>query len=294
MTTAAAAIMVIIFSSFVLGDDPIVKTFGIGLAVAVLADARLVRMVLVPATMELLGDANWWLPEWLDRRLPRIELEASAPGEPVPAGPSAVERAPEGGSVSRRRRSPPGAMTWLGSLSGDQRGQAVAQLDRAFANGAVDAARRNGRTDVVVPLGRGTRSLTISDEPGGFVLDVRSGRAGDDRTGWHEVRDRMPAKPRRGRLPAGAGSGRGRERGAVAARDARHDPEELARHAGTSFGAVERLEGGDRSAEIIDLIGVSLVLDACIDRRASGSEAHIWPAAAPGGSGALAAPRPDP
>jgi RND superfamily putative drug exporter len=107
MITTAAAIMVIIFSSFVLGDDPIVKTFGIGLAVAVLADARLVRMVLVPATMELLGDANWWLPDWPDRRLPRIELEASAPGEPVPAGPSAVERAPEAGLGVPAVRSPP-------------------------------------------------------------------------------------------------------------------------------------------------------------------------------------------
>jgi len=90
--TAAAAIMVIIFSSFVLGDDPIVKTFGLGLAVAVLVDATVVRMVLVPATMELLGDANWWLPDWLDRRLPRIELEAAAAGEQETPGPAAAER----------------------------------------------------------------------------------------------------------------------------------------------------------------------------------------------------------
>jgi RND superfamily putative drug exporter len=83
--TAAAAIMVIIFSSFVLGDDPFVKMFGLGLAVAVFVDATVVRMVLVPATMELLGEANWWLPRWLDRRLPRLDLEGPAPDVPVPA-----------------------------------------------------------------------------------------------------------------------------------------------------------------------------------------------------------------
>jgi RND superfamily putative drug exporter len=83
--TAAAAIMVFIFASFVLGDDPIVKTFGLGLAVAVFVDATVVRMVLVPATMELLGDANWWLPRWLDRLLPRVDLEgeSGAAHEPV-------------------------------------------------------------------------------------------------------------------------------------------------------------------------------------------------------------------
>lgn len=73
--TAAATIMVLIFSSFVLGDDPIIKTFGLGLAVAVLVDATVVRMILVPATMELLGDANWWFPRWLDRWIPRLDLE---------------------------------------------------------------------------------------------------------------------------------------------------------------------------------------------------------------------------
>ena len=191
--TAAAAIMVIIFSTFVLGDDPIVKTFGLGLAVAVFVDATVVRMVLVPATMELLGDANWWLPDWLDRRLPCIELEDSSPRESVAAEPSAVEREPE----AETDRSAPAVqvtaatVTWLESLDGDQRGQALAHLDHAFTNGAVDAVRRDGRADVVVPLGRRTRSVTISGESGGYVFDVRSARAGDDRTGWEEVRDRV-------------------------------------------------------------------------------------------------------
>jgi RND superfamily putative drug exporter len=73
--TAAALIMVAVFGSFVAGDDRTVKLFGMGLAVAVLIDATLVRMVLVPATMELLGDRNWWIPKWLDRVLPKIDVE---------------------------------------------------------------------------------------------------------------------------------------------------------------------------------------------------------------------------
>ena len=73
--TAAAAIMVCVFGAFVLGPDRALKVFGLGMAVAVLIDATIVRLVLVPATMELLGDRNWWIPEWLDRVLPRIHIE---------------------------------------------------------------------------------------------------------------------------------------------------------------------------------------------------------------------------
>jgi len=74
--TAAAAIMVTLFLSFVFAfDERAIKLFGMGLAVAIFVDATLVRMVLVPATMELLGDANWWLPKWLQRILPNIHIE---------------------------------------------------------------------------------------------------------------------------------------------------------------------------------------------------------------------------
>ncbi len=73
--TAGAAVMVTVFLSFVLGDVVLGKMFGIGLAAAILIDATIVRMVLVPATMELLGDRNWWLPAWLDRLLPNIHVE---------------------------------------------------------------------------------------------------------------------------------------------------------------------------------------------------------------------------
>jgi RND superfamily putative drug exporter len=73
--TAAALIMVCVFSAFVLGDDRSLKLFGLGLAAAVLVDATVVRMVLVPATMELLGDRNWWIPKRLNKVLPRINVE---------------------------------------------------------------------------------------------------------------------------------------------------------------------------------------------------------------------------
>ncbi len=73
--TAAAAIMVFVFGSFLLESDRVLKLFGMGLAIAVLLDATVVRLLLVPATMELLGDKNWWLPKWLDRLLPTIDVE---------------------------------------------------------------------------------------------------------------------------------------------------------------------------------------------------------------------------
>src|SRR3712207_4438329 len=74
--TAAAAIMVAVFGSFLGESDRVVKLFGLGLSMAVLIDATIVRLLLVPATMELLGARNWWLPRWLDRILPRVHIEA--------------------------------------------------------------------------------------------------------------------------------------------------------------------------------------------------------------------------
>ncbi|HSP27363.1 MAG TPA: MMPL family transporter [Ilumatobacteraceae bacterium] len=81
--TAAALIMISVFLGFVASDDPVVKMMGIGLAVAVAVDATIVRMVLLPSTMTLVGDANWWLPRWLDRNLPHLDLEAE-PARPTP------------------------------------------------------------------------------------------------------------------------------------------------------------------------------------------------------------------
>ena len=72
--TSAALIMVCVFSSFILNGDPVVKQFGVGLAVAVAVDATIVRCMLVPAIMVLLRNGNWYLPAWLDRILPRISI----------------------------------------------------------------------------------------------------------------------------------------------------------------------------------------------------------------------------
>ncbi|MCA9826413.1 MAG: MMPL family transporter, partial [Dehalococcoidia bacterium] len=70
--TAAASVMIVVFLSFVMNDQRVVKEFGLGLAVAVFVDASIVRLLLVPATMELMGHWNWWMPRWLDRLLPEI------------------------------------------------------------------------------------------------------------------------------------------------------------------------------------------------------------------------------
>jgi RND superfamily putative drug exporter len=88
--TSAALVMVFVFSSFVLNGDPVVKEFGIGLAVAIALDATVVRCMLVPAVMELLGRRSWWLPGWLDRILPHMNVEGAgvfddAPEIPAPA-----------------------------------------------------------------------------------------------------------------------------------------------------------------------------------------------------------------
>ncbi len=87
--TAAAAIMVCVFGSFVINDPlRVLKVFGLGLAASVFIDATLVRMVLVPSVMELLGKANWWIPSWLDRIVPTLGVEIdpdAAPGRPVAA-----------------------------------------------------------------------------------------------------------------------------------------------------------------------------------------------------------------
>jgi RND superfamily putative drug exporter len=88
--TAAALIMVFVFGAFLLDPNRVVKLMGVGLATAVLLDATIVRMLLVPATMELLGDRNWWLPRWLDRILPKIDVEGHV-GEPPSGEPEATE-----------------------------------------------------------------------------------------------------------------------------------------------------------------------------------------------------------
>ena len=91
MISAAAAIMICVFISFTLGDERTIKEFGFGLAVAVFLDALVVRCVLLPAVLELLGDRTWWLPAWLDARLPHFDVEGRAvePADSGEAAPSA-------------------------------------------------------------------------------------------------------------------------------------------------------------------------------------------------------------
>jgi RND superfamily putative drug exporter len=94
--TSAAAIMVCVFTSFVLSGNPVVKEFGVGLAVAIAIDSTIVRCLLVPAVMVLLGKRAWWLPGWLDKLLPHVSIEGeeyfakrdaeAARSAPVPAG----------------------------------------------------------------------------------------------------------------------------------------------------------------------------------------------------------------
>ena len=93
--SCGAAIMVSVFVGFGFGDDPVLKMLGLGLATAVFLDATLVRLVLVPATMKLLGDANWWLPAWLDRLLPKRDLDGAADNLPAHEEPDSNRQAPQ-------------------------------------------------------------------------------------------------------------------------------------------------------------------------------------------------------
>ncbi len=95
LITAAALVMIAVFLSFVVGFDlRQVKEIGLGLAVAILVDATLIRMVLVPSVMELLGDVNWWMPGWLRKALPTVRVEGriatERPAERVPSQPRRV------------------------------------------------------------------------------------------------------------------------------------------------------------------------------------------------------------
>ena len=89
--SAAAAIMVAVFLSFALSDQRVIKEFGIGLAVAIFIDATIIRLILVPAAMQLMSDANWWLPGWLSRSLPSLGLGETGAREALPEGAAGGE-----------------------------------------------------------------------------------------------------------------------------------------------------------------------------------------------------------
>jgi len=90
--TAAALIMILVFGSFILGGQRVIKEFGIGLAAGILVDAVLIRMCIVPSIMMLFGDANWWFPRWLDRALPKLSVDADDLATHAPDEDSETER----------------------------------------------------------------------------------------------------------------------------------------------------------------------------------------------------------
>ena len=96
--TSAALIMICVFISFVFGGEPTIKMMGLGLSTAVFVDATIIRMILVPSTMRLLGDANWWLPAWLDRLIPNLDIE----GESRLPAPEFEADAPVAGDAGER------------------------------------------------------------------------------------------------------------------------------------------------------------------------------------------------
>jgi len=98
--TSAAGIMVCVFASFILSGDPVVKEFGVGLAVAIALDSTVVRCLLVPAVMELLGKWAWWMPKWLDRIVPRISIEGEEYFDARDAAAAAAAPAPASGAAS--------------------------------------------------------------------------------------------------------------------------------------------------------------------------------------------------
>jgi RND superfamily putative drug exporter len=85
--TAAAAIMVAVFAAFIPSPDVVLKVIGVGMASAIFIDATVVRMLLVPSVMHLLGPGNWWMPEWLSRHLPELHIEGHPEAHLPPAGP---------------------------------------------------------------------------------------------------------------------------------------------------------------------------------------------------------------
>ena len=89
VVTAAALIMTSVFAGFVLLDDPVIKSMGFALAIGVVIDAFVVRMTIVPAVMSLLGRSAWWLPRWLDRALPNVDIEGEGLREHLSTQPAA-------------------------------------------------------------------------------------------------------------------------------------------------------------------------------------------------------------
>jgi RND superfamily putative drug exporter len=105
--TAAALIMILVFGSFILGGERVIKEFGLGLAAGILMDALIIRMAIVPALMFLFGKANWWFPNWLDRVLPRLSVDPELPSSSEPEVPVADGSTPVGVATANGRVGDP-------------------------------------------------------------------------------------------------------------------------------------------------------------------------------------------
>ena len=159
--TAAAAIMVVVFLAFLAAPDVFLKLFGIGLASAIFLDATLVRMVLVPAVMQILGDRNWWIPNWLERTLPRSTSSRWRPRRAGPSGPAGMlgggARAPPPSSSGFYLRRPIRGMVRRG-----------AQRVETEASGTVELEPLRSQRTVTVPA-RGSTASTLPSSPVAFL-----------------------------------------------------------------------------------------------------------------------------
>ena len=158
--TAAASIMITIFLSFVFGfDDRAIKLFGLGLAVAIAVDATIVRMILVPATMELLGDANWWLPKWLEPDHPPRQgggrRGGRCGGRRGPGSREGERREGAGGGAAARRRLP--ARHATAPLEEDHVAPFAIQLSKSLSSSDHPEA---------LPLEQGETRVILGKDPG--------------------------------------------------------------------------------------------------------------------------------
>ena len=146
--TTAAAIMVAVFTSFVANPDPTVKMLAIGMAFAVLIDASLVRMVLVPAIMSLLGEHAWYMPRWMEPIVPHLQLEGSAAGmQPSAAGVGPIGESTVSQSAvdqSRPPHEPPQDLKRRTAAGADKDGDSDSDRDRDSAGDKDSAVRDDG------------------------------------------------------------------------------------------------------------------------------------------------------
>jgi hypothetical protein len=178
--TTAAAIMVVVFASFVLATDPTVKMLAIGMAFAVLIDASLVRMILVPSVMALLDERAWWMPRWLEPIVPHLQLEegsatpasaAEAPdGSPVVTTAAAAEPVPE-----------PAANAADGDGAKAADGDGVKAADGDGAKAAANAAAKTpAEAAVKTPAGAATEAAPPREPPPGGPAAPVGGAAGSE------------------------------------------------------------------------------------------------------------------